>query len=249
MILDKRVYVITGAASGIGAATACLLAGEGVRLYLHTASQAERLNNIKAECESLGAEVETFVGDLRKEGSLESLSKAVVERGQVDGFVHCAGYPDWRNLADASLADLQASFDVTQKAFFALSQAFVPLLKESKQARIVSVSSFLAHKFYNDSFTPISAAAKAGLEALVKSFAAQLASDKITVNAVVPGYIKKDHQENVPSSEEQDKTPKKIPLQRLGEPKEVADLIEFLLSDKAAYITGQCIHVDGGLTL
>ena len=160
-----------------------------------------------------------------------------------------AGFPEWNDFSSGTLTDYEKSVAVMQKSFFALSQIFFPLLKNSDLGRMVAVSSFLAHKFFNESFTPISAAAKAGLEALVKSMAADLASSGVTVNTVVPGYIKKDHQEAVPISEEQDKTPAKIPMYRIGLPTEVADLIEFLLSDKASYITGQCIHIDGGLTL
>lgn len=247
---NSKTYLITGAASGIGAATAILLSKHETTLILHSRKQIDRLEIVAEKCRQKGASVKLILANLSEEKGIAKLTQKISEENSLDGIIHCAGFVDWHHLENATTDHLQSSFDLMQKSFFSLTQSSLALLRQSESARIIAVSSFLAHKFHNNGcFTPISAAAKAGLEALVTSFAAQLAEEKITVNAVVPGYIQKDHAETVPESEEQDNTPNKIPMKRLGQTDEVAELIAFLLSDKASYITGQAIHIDGGLCL
>ena len=116
---------------------------------------------------------------------------------------------------------------------------------------MVAVSSFVAHRFQLDGrYFPTSAMAKAGLEALVKAFAAELAGQGVTVNGVVPGFIEKDKgAHRAVGKAGYRRAVELIPQGRLGQPDEVAAAIQFLLSADANYITGQCLHVDGGLTL
>jgi NAD(P)-dependent dehydrogenase (short-subunit alcohol dehydrogenase family) len=130
-----------------------------------------------------------------------------------------------------------------------LARAAVPHLRAG--ARVVAVSSFVAHAFRTDVATfPASAAAKAGVEALVRSLAIELAPAGVTVNAVVPGFIRKDpgaHAALDPATAQ--RQIEKIPVGRLGLPDEVAAAVAFLASADAGYITGQALHVDGGLVI
>ena len=131
-----------------------------------------------------------------------------------------------------------------------LATAALSELQRSPHGRVVAVSSFVAHRFDPDTPFPVSAAAKAGLEALVRSLAAQLAADGVTVNAVVPGYTRKDAAgHSALSAGAWQRAAALTPLGRIAEPDEVAALIAFLLSAEARHITGQAIHVDGGLSL
>lgn len=191
------------------------------------------------------------MGDLAESSTFELIESVVNELGELDTLINCAGFPQWSKFGELSSESLQRSLDINVKAFHQMVTLLLPYFYQSKQARIIAISSFLAHRFQlDDTYVPASAASKAALEAMVKSLAMQLASNNIPVNAIVPGYIKKDGPNHTqPSADVVNKLVSRIPMGRLGLPDEVAGLIEFLVSDKGSYITGQSIAVDGGLTV
>ncbi|SEL73235.1 NAD(P)-dependent dehydrogenase, short-chain alcohol dehydrogenase family [Colwellia chukchiensis] len=241
--------LITGAATGIGAAAAKTLAEKADTLILHTGSNMDSLEQLKAQIPN--ANVKLVVGDLAKQSTFNALESVVKDLGQLDALISCAGFPQWSKFGELSSDALQDSLDINVKAFHQIVSFLLPYFYQSKQARIIAVSSFLAHRYQlGDTFVPASAASKAALEAMVKSLAMQLASKGIPVNAIVPGYVKKDGPNHTqPSAEVLNKLIGRIPMARLGLPDEVAGLIDFLASEKGSYITGQSIAVDGGLTV
>jgi NAD(P)-dependent dehydrogenase (short-subunit alcohol dehydrogenase family) len=248
----EGTYLVTGAASGIGAAIARRLAGAGARLALHTGKSRDRLESVATICRAKGAECKLLLGELAEPATPVRLIEETTKRfGGLDGLIANAGFADKHRLADLEDDTFAYSLDVIAKGFYRMAKAAAPHLAQSKHGRIVGVSSFVAHVFRvpGAQFTA-SAAAKAALEGFAKSVAVQLAPHGITVNCVVPGFIQKDAGTHAALDPEGWKrVVANIPLGRLGQPDDVAATVYYLLTPDAAYITGQSIHVDGGLTL
>ncbi len=246
------VTLVTGAGSGIGAALCRRIAAKDAAIVVHTRGNRENADGVAAAAQAAGATTHVALADLTEPGAAARLVGETHARfGRLDRLIHVAGYADRKRFGEQDDAGLERSLATITKAFFALSSAAMPLLQSSPCGRVVAVSSFLAHVFRlgGDTF-PASAAAKAGLEGLVRSLASQLAPSGITVNCIVPGYIQKEA--GTHSSLDAAgwrRAVERVPMARVGLPDEVAATIDFLLSREAGYITGQLIHVDGGLTL
>ena len=248
----QRIIALTGAASGIGAATAERLAAPGVGLVLHTRSNEAGLDAVANSARERGAEAVCVLGDLAVAATAEAIVGAAEnEFGGLCCLIANAGFADARGLEALDDDGLAQSFQIIEAAFLRLVRRARAPLAAARHARIVAVSSFVAHTFRLDGrHMPASAAAKAGLEALVRAFAVELAPERITVNAVVPGFVEKDPgAHRAISSASFAGAMARIPLARLGRPDDIAAAIAYLVGPEADYVTGQRLHVDGGLTL
>ncbi len=253
MTASPRVILITGASSGIGAATARMLAAPDTALALHARKNRAGLERVANFVTGAGGQALILEGDLAESGTAARLIEETVAKfGHLEIVVSNAGFADRRQVGDIDRAGWDASQASMTAAFFELATAAKPwLLKAGAAGRLIGVSSFVAHAFARGLVTfPASAAAKAGLEAFAKVFAVDLAASGATVNCVAPGFIEKDPDAHVAVPRAgMEKISESIPMRRYGKPAEVAALIAFLCSPASSYITGQTIHVNGGVTL
>ncbi|WP_373275336.1 SDR family NAD(P)-dependent oxidoreductase [Pandoraea commovens] len=252
---DGRTVVVTGAASGIGAAIARRLASPDTRLLLHTRGASDvsqaRLTEVRRACEDAGAQCATWFGDLTHAQSAARLVDAAHDAfGPVDQIVSNAGFATRQSLTDIDDEAFARTLAAMPGAFAALLRHALPDLQRSSQGSVVAVSSFVAHRFApNQPGFPATAAAKAAIEALAKSAAAEYARAGVTINCVAPGYTRKDSGHSAIDPAAWQRAADATPTGRLCEPDDIAALAVFLLGPHARQITGQVIHVDGGLTL
>jgi NAD(P)-dependent dehydrogenase (short-subunit alcohol dehydrogenase family) len=249
---DRRTILVTGAASGIGAAICRALASPATAILVHTRRNQAGAAQVADEVRAAGADAEIMLADLAERDAAAAVVRAATTRfGRLDVLISNAGFADRTPFASLSDAAMTASMETIQGAFFRLARAAIPHLCEASHPRIVAVSSFVAHAYRTGIATfPASAAAKAALEALVRSLALELGLAGVTVNAVAPGFIRKDegaHRAIGPGVLTSQTA--HIPLGRIGLPADVAAAVAFLASPQAGYITGQCLHVDGGLVI
>ena len=242
-----RIVLVTGAGSGIGAACCRRLAAPGTAVLVHTRKNAEGAERVAEAVRERGGLAETMLGDIADPALPAALVARAVERfGGLDVVIHAAGFADKTPFAEAADATFAKSLDAVLWGFIRLARAALPHLNEG---RVIAISSFVAHVFRTDVATfPASAAAKAGMEALVRALAVEAAAKGTTVNAISPGYTRKDPGAHAALTAAQwEAVTAKIPLKRLGTPEDVAAMAGFLASAEAGYVTGQVLHVNGGL--
>lgn len=252
--MSNLTTLVTGASSGIGAAICRRIASPGRQMLVHARGGADGsdhvpLNTIADELRSAGATVETVHADLGTTGAGALLvDTALSHFGSLDQIVSNAGFADRRHLGDVDRQTLDKSLAGMTGAFFEIATAALEPLKSSPCGRVVAISSFVAHHYTSATLFPVTAAAKAAIEAIAKSLAVQLGPHHATVNCVVPGYTQKDEGAHRAISKEALKEAADRALtKRIALPDDIAAAVQFLLSADARQITGQTLHVDGGL--
>ncbi|MDO6354033.1 3-oxoacyl-[acyl-carrier-protein] reductase [Caloramator sp. CAR-1] len=246
-MLKGKIALITGAAKGIGRAIAEKFAQEGASLVINYRTYNDSLKELEEKLKGFGAEVLLVQGDVKNYSDAENMVKASLEKfGRIDILVNNAGITKDNLLMRMSLEDFDDVLEVNLKGAFNLIKAGVPHMIKQKSGRIINISSVIG--LIGNAGQANYAASKAGLIGLTKSVAKEVASRNITVNAIAPGYIVTDMTEKLPEKIKE-KMMELIPLKRLGNPEDVANLAAFLASDMASYITGQVINVDGGMVM
>jgi 3-oxoacyl-[acyl-carrier protein] reductase len=235
--LQDRVAIVTGGAGGIGAATARRFAAEGARVVAW---------DVTEPLPSMPSGIRPAAVDVADPDAVRSAVEDVLRReGRLDILVNNAGIIHDAFAASLSLQDWNEVLRVNLTGTFLPCQAVIPCFQAQKRGRIINTSSTSA---FGNRGQANYAASKAGVIALTRTLALELARDGVTVNCVAPGTIDTDMLARVPAKV-REKFLARIPLGRLGKPEEVAAVHAFLASDDAAFITGQTIICDGGLTL
>lgn len=246
MTTERRVALITGASRGIGRAIAHELGRQGC-VVIGTATSDSGAERIDADLKANGIEGAGRCLDVTDQQSIDGLIKAIGEEfGAPTILVNNAGITRDNLLMRMKEDEWDSVVDTNLKSVYRVSKACLRGMTRARWGRIVSISSVVA-TMGNLGQTNY-AAAKAGMEGFTRALAREVASRDITVNAVAPGFIATDMTEAL--SEEQHTLLKgQVPLARLGKPEEIAAAVGFLVSDGAGYITGETLHVNGGMNM
>ncbi len=246
-MLNGKVALVTGASRGIGRQIALTLAGYGADIIVNYNGSQEKAEAVAAEIRELGrkaAAVQCSVADFNACG--EMITTMLAEFGHIDILVNNAGITKDNLVMKMTEEDFSQVMDTNLKGTFnTIKHMYRPFLKQ-KGGRIINLSSVSG--ILGNAGQANYAASKAGVIGLTKSIARELASRNITVNAVAPGYIETDMTEAM-SEQAKEATLSQIPLKRVGKPEDIAEMVAFLASEKASYITGQVISVDGGMSM
>ncbi|WP_449220103.1 3-oxoacyl-[acyl-carrier-protein] reductase [Tistrella mobilis] len=241
--LTQRTALVTGATGGIGAAIARALHAQGAVVALH-GRRADALEGLATE---LGSRVHVLTADLAADGAAEQLVKdAEAAMGGLDILVSNAGLTRDTLLMRMKDADFDQVIDVNLKAGFRLARAAMKGMMKRRYGRIIAVTSVVGHM--GNPGQANYAASKGGLTAMIKAIAHEVASRGITANCVAPGYIATP-MTDVLTDEQKTGLLDKVPVGRLGSPEDVAAAIVYLASVEAAYVTGQTLHVNGGMVM
>jgi 3-oxoacyl-[acyl-carrier protein] reductase len=242
---EKRVVVVTGASRGIGRAIAIALAEPGCDIVVNYRSGAAAAAETAAAIEAKGAQPHPACFDIGDGEAVKQAFKEIVKQhGGVDVLVNNAGITRDNLMVLMKPAEWNEVINTNLAGAFYCSQAVIKPMMKQKHGRIINLTSVVGAM--GNAGQCNYAAAKAGIIGLTRSLARELVSRNITVNAVAPGFIETEMTLNLPEKAREELLAQ-IPAGRYGTGEEVASLVRFLASDEAGYITGQVIHVNGGM--
>jgi 3-oxoacyl-[acyl-carrier protein] reductase len=247
--LTGKTALVTGASGGIGGAIARTLHGQGAAVVL-SGTRVEALETLKAELDSLNGSARAFIAqaNLSDIASVEALPKAAEEAAGsgIDILVNNAGITKDNLFMRMKDEEWDQVIAVNLTAAFRLSRAVLRGMMKKRWGRIIQISSVVGAT--GNPGQGNYAAAKAGLVGMTKSLAAEVASRNITVNAVAPGFIQ-TAMTQVLTDQQKEMISQRIPAGRMGTPEEIAAAVAYLASQEAAYVTGETIHINGGMAM
>ncbi len=248
---NKRTVVVTGASRGIGRAICLSMAEPGTEIYFNYYAPGDDANEAAAATETeklIREKGGTAAGssvNVASEQDVNLFFKSILDKtGKIDILVNNAGITRDGLLVRMKAKDWEAVLDVNLKGAFLCTKAAAKAMMKNRYGRIINIASVVG--VTGNPGQANYAASKAGLIGLTKSTAKELASRGITVNAVAPGFIETDMTAAL-SSKAREAMLSQVPLGRAGQPEDIAEIAAFLASDKASYITGQVIHISGGM--
>lgn len=247
--LRDRVALVTGGSRGLGAATCLALSEAGALVVLNYAQNVDAAKDTESRIRLKGGRVSLLPGDVSREPDVSAMFRTIEETfGRLDILVNNAGVNSDFIVEEMNVAEWDRIMAVNLRGSFLCAKHAIPLMRKARYGRIINLSSqgvrkgSIAHAHY--------AASKMGLIGFTRSLARELGRDGITVNAVSPGRIMTDMlMSNLAHEGKEEEWIRQTPLGRFGEPGEVAEAIVFLASERASYITGQILAVDGGLLM
>ncbi len=239
--LEKKNIFVTGATGGIGGSIIEILNQNGANI-IASGTNEEKLNTIKSKYKN----IKTINFNISNHKKIDSLVEEVSDsfNGKIDGLINNAGINNDNLSLRMSLDEWQKVIDINLTSTFLLSKFFIKKMLKNKYGKIVNITSIVGHT--GNIGQSNYAASKSGIIGMSKSLALEYAKKNITINCVSPGFIDTDMTEKI---DEKFKAQliEKIPINRLGQPKDVANVVSFLMSDLSNYITGETIHVNGGM--
>lgn len=246
-MLEGKVAVVTGASRGIGKAIALTLAGYGAAVVVNYNGSKEKANEVVKAIEEMGQKAIAVKASVSDSAEVAQLMEKTIETfGKIDILVNNAGITKDNLVMRMSKEDFDSVIDTNLKGTFLCMKQVYKLMLKQRSGRIINLSSVTG--IVGNAGQVNYAASKAGVIGMTKSLARELGSRGITVNAVAPGFIETE-MTDVLSDTVKKEMEGRIPLKRMGHVQDVAETVAFLASEKAAYITGQVIQVDGGMAM
>lgn len=244
-MLKGKTAVITGGTRGIGKAIAYKLAENGANIAIIATTASQKAILTIEELEKLGSRVRLYICDVKNADQVVSVSEEIIaDFGKIDILVNNAGITRDNILPSLSAMEIDDVIDVNLKGTIFVTKSFIRQFVRQRSGSIINISSVVG--LMGNKGQTNYAASKAGIIGFTKAVAREYGKKNIRCNAVAPGFISTDMTDKL-SDEQADEIKKQIPMGTLGRPQDVAELVLFLASDCASYITGEVIKVDGGL--
>jgi 3-oxoacyl-[acyl-carrier protein] reductase len=239
--------LVTGGSRGIGKAICLELAKQGVHIAVNYSGNKQKAEEVVEECKSYGVDSMAIQANVADSASVQTMVKTVIDAfGSIEILVNNAGITRDTLIMRMKEEDFDAVIDTNLKGVFNCAKAVTRPMMKQRYGRIINISSVVG--VLGNAGQANYVASKAGVIGLTKSLARELANRNIRANAIAPGFIETEMTEKLPESTKEELL-KQIPLAALGKPEDVAKVVTFLASDSASYMTGQTIHVDGGMVM